>query len=118
MDSILDSVKKLLGIEVDYTHFDADIILHINTVFVILCQMGVGPEKPFIINDNQTIWKDFFGDKEDNMVKSYIFMKVKMAFDPPISGLVKEITEQQISEFEWRLNVAHDTIKLEENHEP
>lgn len=105
MDSILNSIKKLLGIEKDYEVFDADIIMHINTVFVILAQMGVGPNKPFMILDNSATWADFWGDKESNdAVITYMYMKVRMLFDPPSSGTATNATEEMIKELEWRLN--------------
>lgn len=112
MDSILDSVKKMLGIEADYTQFDADIIMHINAVFVILCQLGVGPENCFFIEDNGEEWADFFGENPvDNMVKVYMYQKVRMLFDPPLSSVAGENIEKQIAEFEWRMGITHDLNK-------
>lgn len=109
MDSILTSVKKLLGIAEAYTAFDRDIIIHINSVFMILNQLGVGPEKPFTIADSQATWADFIGeDGNIEGVRSYVFMKVRMIFDPPQSGIVAESMNNLIAEMEWRLNVAVD----------
>ena len=106
MDSILNSIKKLLGIEKEYEVFDADIIMHINSVFLILCQMGVGPDKPFVIHDNSATWSDFWGDKESNeAVITYVYMKVKSIFDPPSSGTANNAMDALIKEMEWRLNV-------------
>lgn len=114
MESILDSIKKLLGIDVSYEHFDADIIMHINSVFMILHQLGVS-DTPFSITDNTAIWNDFMQDKIDiNSVKSYMFMKVKLLFDPPMSSAVLESMNRLIAEFEWRLNVAVDPKQNEE----
>lgn len=110
MESILTSIKKLLGIDESYTHFDSDIIMHINSVFTILTQMGVGPSEGFIIEDDTTTWIDFLGDKTNlESVKTYIFMKVKLMFDPPLAGSVTEAYNRTISELEWRLNVAAES---------
>lgn len=107
MDSILTSVKKLLGIAESYTAFDTDIIIHINSVFMILNQLGVGPEKPFTITDSKSTWTDFIGDNPNiEAVRSYVFMKVRMLFDPPQSASVAESMNNLIAEMEWRLNVA------------
>lgn len=109
MDSILTSIKKLLGISEEYTQFDDDIILHINTVFLNLTQLGVGPEEGFFIEDDTSDWEDFV-DIESNMplqaIKTYVYLKVKLLFDPPLSSSVIESMNRMIAELEWRLNVA------------
>lgn len=108
-ESILNSIKKLLGITKEYTHFDPDIIMHINSVFMILNQIGVGPDKTYSISDESSKWTDFMPDEEMlHAVKSYIYLKVKMLFDPPSSSSMMESMNRQISELEWRLNVASD----------
>lgn len=108
-DSILTSIKKLLGINNEYTHFDPDIIMHINSVFPILNQLGVGPKDGFLIFDDSSTWKDFLGDDERLLsVISYTYLKVKIVFDPPQSSIVMEAIKHRISELEWRLNVAVD----------
>lgn len=109
MDSILTSVKKLLGITEDYEHFDTDIITHINSVFMILTQIGVGPEDGFSITDKTSTWSDFLPDGQNiEAVKTYMYMKVKLLFDPPLSSAVMECMNRSISEMEWRLNIAVD----------
>ena len=109
MDSILTSIKKLLGITEEYEHFDQDIIIHINSVFMILTQMGVGPEEGFTISDSTTTWSEFTNDdKKIEAVKSYVYLKVRLLFDPPASSSVMEAMNRSISEFEWRLNIAVD----------
>ena len=109
MDSILTSIKKLLGITEEYKHFDQDIIMHINSVFMILTQMGVGPEEGFAISDSTTTWNEFTNDdKKIEAVKSYVYLKVRLLFDPPASSSVMEAMNRSISEFEWRLNIAVD----------
>ena len=102
-ESILTSIKKLLGITEEYTHFDADIIMHINSVFMILMQLGIGPTDGFSISDDSAVWSDFLSDATwFESVKSYVYMKVKLIFDPPQSGTVIGSMEKLISEFEWR----------------
>lgn len=181
MESILTSVKKLLGITEDYKHFDTDIILHINTVFMVLNQLGVGPSEGFSIEDDTSVWTDFIstnayykaehgidtdtkaemfaptkeiidaailsanqidtgfytttGEKvyhastlsgidvfyyvsvanpsQLEAVKSYVYLKVKLLFDPPLSSSVIEATNRMISELEWRLNVSVDPSTTE-----
>lgn len=108
-DSILLSIKKLLGISKDYTNFDSDIIMHINSVFMVLSQMGVGLDKPFRITDSSAVWSDYISNNDNlDSVKSYIHLKVKVLFDPPLSSTVMEAHQQMIRELEWRLNVEVD----------
>lgn len=110
MESILTSIKKLLGIAEDYTHFDADIIMHINSVLMILSQLGVGPAEGFRIEDETSEWTDFVPDIEKlEAVKTYVHLKVKLLFDPPLNASVIESTKQLISELEFRLNVAAES---------
>lgn len=107
MESILTSIKKLLGIDEEYTQFDSDIIMHINSVFLNLTQLGVGPSEGFQIEDDSDTWEDFIGDSNQlQAVKSYVYLKVKLLFDPPLSSSVTESMNRMISELEWRLNVA------------
>lgn len=109
MESILTSIKKLLGIEEEYTQFDNDIIMHINSVFLNLTQLGVGPAEGFLIEDDTATWEDFIGDSNHlQAVKSYMYLKVKLLFDPPLSSSVIESMNRMIAELEWRLNVAVD----------
>lgn len=109
MESILTSIKKLLGITEEYEHFDMDLIMHINSVFLILTQLGVGPKEGFMIEDETSLWTDFIEDSAQlQAVKSYMGLKVKLLFDPPLSSSVIESMNRMIAEFEWRLNVAVD----------
>ena len=112
-ESILISIKKLLGIDKSYTHFDADIIMHINSVFSILAQMGVGPSNGFSISGSEEKLADFIADSSNtfSLVKSYIHLKVKLLFDPPLSSAAVDSINRQISEFEWRLFVAADQVE-------
>lgn len=110
MDSILESTKKLCAIFSEDEHFDADMIMYINSVFVILNQMGVGPAVPFSITDSSSTWDEFSSDPYVlGMVKPYMGMKVRLMFDT--SGLPSSVIEsynKQIAEHEWRLNVSVD----------
>jgi hypothetical protein len=108
--SILNSTKKVLGIAEDYTVFDEDIIMHINTAFSTLTQLGVGPAEGFMIEDATAEWDDFItdGDPQYNSVKSYVFLKVSMLFDPPQTSYLITAKEKQIEELEWRLNVHRE----------
>lgn len=109
-DSILTSIKKLLGIAEDYTHFDTDIIIHINTALMTLTQLGVGPASGFAIEDKQDFWDDFLDNIEQlESVRTYVYLKVKLVFDPPLNATVISSMQQTINELEWRLNVAVDT---------
>lgn len=106
MESILTSIKKLLGSGEDYDHFDADIIMHINFAFSTLNQLGVGPSEGFRITDSTEIWTDFIPDKPVllEMAKSYVHIKVKLLFDPPTSSSVLAAMEREADRLEWRLN--------------
>lgn len=107
--SILTSIKKMLGIAEDYTEFDEDIITHINSVFLNLTQLGVGPEEGFMIENGTAVWEDFIVDSVQlQAIKTYMYLKVKLLFDPPLSSSVTESFTRMIAELEWRLNVAVD----------
>ncbi len=105
--SILDSVKKTIGLEPEYDVFDLDITLQINMAFGLLRQMGVGSDTGFIIQDNTTLWSQYITNLALlGMVKSYIYMVVKLAFDPPATSFGIKATQDLISELAWRINVA------------
>lgn len=106
MDSILTSIKKLLGITADYTHFDTDIIIQINSALSALTQLGVGPIEGFEIQDATSTWGEFIDDPRLNSAKTYVFIKVKLAFDPPTSSALIESYNRQLDEITWRLTVA------------
>ena len=107
MDSILDSIKKLLGIQPEYTSFDEDIIIAINTSFATLNQLGVGPEGGYMIEDNTQTWNDYITTTNLNMVKTYIYLKSRLLFDPPTGGVLDAI-KNQLAELEFRLYVEVD----------
>ena len=108
-DSILNSIKQLLGQESDDSTFDLDIMLHINSVFLDLQQVGVGPKDGFEITDASTTWDAYLGSNKNlNAVKTYIYMKVRLIFDPPTNGFLVTSYEKQIEKLEWRLMVQMD----------
>lgn len=109
MDSILNTIKKMLGIEADYDAFDVDIITNINSVFMALNSLGVGPKAGFEITGADETWQQFTGDtKKLNAVQSYIYLRVKLLFDPPSSSFVLESMKQQADEFGWRLHIQSE----------
>lgn len=104
--SILKTIKKLLGVSPDDSNFDVDIVMHINTVISALTQLGVGPKKGFRIESEKEQWSDFIGtDKLLQMVTSYIYLRVKLIFDPPSSSTVIQAMNEQIKEYEWRISI-------------
>ena len=108
-ESILVSIKKLLGIAEDYNYFDQDIIMHINAALMILTQLGVGPSKGFLITDDSSTWSDFIKNSDNlGSIQSYVYMKVKLMFDPPQNSFTVDSMTKLVNELEWRLNVAAD----------
>lgn len=106
-ESILTSVKKLLGIPATITAFDLDIMIHINTAFSSVCLLGVGPTTPFMITGETEKWTDFSAEAT-NLVKSYVYLFVKLVFDPPQTSFVTAAMERQIKKLEWTMNVIED----------
>jgi hypothetical protein len=110
-DSILISTKKILGIDEAYTAFDVDIITHINSVFSTLTQLGIGSIDGFMIADDTALWDDFLkGDLNLNPVKSYMYLRVRLLFDPPTSSYLITSFKEQLQELEWRLNVYREEL--------
>lgn len=107
--SILTDTKKVLGIEEADTNFDVDVILHINSVFATLNQLGIGPDAGFMIEDKETTWDAYLGsDLNLNSVKTYMYLKVRLWFDPPQTSFHQEALDKQADELEWRLNVKRE----------
>ena len=96
MDSILVSIKKLLGIDATYTVFDVDVIIHINTAFAVLNQLGVGPTDGFMIEGEEESWDDYITDNNLSMVKTFVYLKVRLAFDPPTSTALIESMQRTL----------------------
>jgi|SRR5688572_6446523 len=108
-ESILQSVKKTLNLQADYEVFDQDVVMHINSVFSTLNQLGVGPALGFMIEDESKTWEEFFGtDPRLNHIKTYVYLRVRLIFDPPATGFHTEAMKEQIKELEWRLNVQRE----------
>lgn len=109
-ESILTSVKKLIGMTEEYDVFDIDLITHINSVFMILRQLGVGPTNGFSIKDDSAKWSEFLplDDPNFNGVQTYMYLKTQMVFDPPSSSIMKECRQKMLDELEWRLHVEAD----------
>lgn len=112
-ESILNTVKKSMGIMPEYEAFDNTIIMHINSVFMILSQLGIGPAKGFRIEDSSSEWSEFLSSDDENYesYKSYICMKVRLLFDPPSSSTHMQCIKDLISELEWRLNIEAEESK-------
>lgn len=109
-DSILTSIKLDLGITEDYEAYDNQLMGLINSVFVILNQIGVGPSEVFSIYDKNTTWDEFTQDKKEiQSVRTYMYEKVKLIFDPPQSSAHTEALKQSANEFEWRLNLVAES---------
>ena len=107
--SILTTIKKMLGLDKDYAAFDEEIKVHINSVFMYLNQLGVGPDTPYSITGESEKWLQFAPDvKDTNALKTYMYLRIKLMFDPPNTSFVLKSIQDQITELEWRLNVQVD----------
>lgn len=104
--SILLTIKKMLGIAEEYHAFDLDIIVHINSVFLSLYQFGVGPDTPFQITDEEQEWSDF--QAEIPGIPTYVYLKVRLLFDPPTNSFLVDSMKEQIKELEWRFDMQHE----------
>lgn len=110
MESILNTIKSFVGITAEYTHFDNQIIPHINSVFMDLQQMGVGPVEGFMIEDDTSTWSEFMPAGINlEAVKSYMGIRVRLLFDPPLNSAVLQAMQAEANRWEWRLNVAAET---------
>lgn len=106
-ESILTTIKKMLGIEEEYEHFDVDIIVHINSALGVLNQIGVGPSITFSIEDKTALWVDLLADATDlEMVKTFIYLRVRMIFDPPATAALMDAFTRNLAEMEWRLSTT------------
>lgn len=110
-NSILTSTKKILGIEEDYIAFDPDIITHINSVFSTLEQLGIGPQDGYMIEDKIAVWPDYLSNNfRLNAIKTYIYLRVRLLFDPPATSYHINALNEQIKELEWRLNTNREGV--------
>jgi hypothetical protein len=110
--SVLDSVKKVLGFDSEFTDFDVDIIMHVNTFFGDLLQVGAGPSTGFVIEDNTALWTDFTDDNSTYLsnVQSYIYIKVRLVFDTPATSFAIDALSQQATETLWRINTMIEAV--------
>lgn len=117
-DSILTSIKKMLGITEDDTSFDADIIMHINSVLMVIMQEWYGVDHAFRIEDKTATWTDFLGDEETDYegLKTYIGLRVKLIFDPPSNSAVIEAMRKEMEDLEWRMYIWKDNLRLDEKN--
>lgn len=109
MESILTSIKKMLNIAEEDEYFDTDIIMHINSVFAILNQLGVGTSEVFSIKDKTSTWDEFLPNRNYEPVKTYMYARVRLIFDPPLSQSLITCLKEIVNEFEWRLNVSAES---------
>ena len=110
MESILETIKTLLGGNIYGDEFDDELVININSVLSILTQLGVGPKTGYVITGESETWTDYIGDRQDiEMIKTYIYMKVRLIFDPPTNSFLADSIKNFCSEFEWRLNVEMET---------
>lgn len=108
MESILTEIKKLLGIDEKDTSIDGEIIIHINSVISTLTQLGVGPDTGFGIVNSENTWQELIGERKDiNYIRSYIYLKVRLLFDPPQNSFLLTSIKDQCQEFEWRIEVQN-----------
>ena len=112
--SILDDIKSSIGIVPEYTEFDQQLIVLINSAFSTLHQLGYGPYGGFEIEDNTTTWDKYITSPRFNFIKSYLIAKVHVGFDPPTSSIAMNALEKQISEYEWRINSEAECYREED----
>ena len=114
-DSILLTVKKMLGIAEEYTAFDIDLIVNINSVFLTLNQLGVGPKTPYRIDGSKETWNDFLQDQREDLpaVETYVYLKTRLLFDPPTNSFLVDAIQKQCDELEWRLNIQVEGGKVD-----
>lgn len=111
-DSIVASIKKMLGLEDEYTPFDMDVITHINAAFMTLTQMGIGPKEGFMVDDYNQTWEQFLTNKVMlGGVKTWVYLQVKMMFDPPSNSILMDAMKQQADQILWRLNVQAESVE-------
>lgn len=104
--SILLTIKKMLGIAEEYHAFDLDIITHINSIFLFLYQFGIGPETPYQITDEEQTWPEFQTDIPG--IPTYMYLRVRLLFDPPTNSFLVDSMKEQIKEFEWRFDIQQE----------
>ena len=110
-ESILKTIKQLIGCPDDFEQFDLDLIVHINLAFAILTQLGVGPKEGYRITGQDNVWSEFEDDAQKlSLIKDYVYIKTRLLFDPPTSGSLMDSLKEQLKEMEWRLYMLYDPI--------
>lgn len=110
-ESILKTIKQLIGCPDDFEQFDLDLIVHINSAFATLTHLGVGPKEGYIITGADNVWSEFEDDAQKlSLIKDYVYIKTRLLFDPPISGSLMDSLKEQLKEMEWRLYMLYDPI--------
>lgn len=110
-ESILKTIKQLIGCPDDFEQFDLDLIVHINSSFATLTHLGVGPKEGYRITGADNVWSEFEDDaKKLSLIKDYVYIKTRLLFDPPISGSLMDSLKEQLKEMEWRLYMLYDPI--------
>lgn len=114
-ESILNTIKKLLGLDKDDDSFDLDVMIHINSIIPSLSQLGIGPKNGLIITSATQLWSEYIDSSVVNLeaVKTYIYLKTKLIFDPPTNSTTIEAINKNLSELEWRMMLAVETNNLE-----
>ena len=115
MESILDTIKQLLGIPADDDSFDTDVKVNINAAIFTLSQIGIGPSNGYIVTSNTQMWNDYIGSSLINLegVKNYIYLKTKLVFDPPTNSTTIQAINDSLKELEWRMQLAVETNNLQ-----
>lgn len=112
-ESILDSIKNMLGINEEDTNFDRELIIYINGALMIMSQLGVGTDG-YLISGRDDTWEDFMGDREDlELVKSAVYLRVRLIFDPPQNSFLVDAINKQIVEYDWRIEINHKPAEVE-----
>ena len=110
-ESILKTIKQLIGCPDDFEQFDLDLIVHINSAFATLTHLGVGPKEGYRITGVDNVWSEFEDDAQKlSLIKDYVYIKTRLLFDPPISGSLMDSLKEQLKEMEWRLYMLYDPI--------
>jgi len=114
MVSILNSIKKMLGVRIEDTNFDQELILHINGALMVLNQLGIGPSQGFSITGEDETWSSFLDDRTDlELIKSDVYLRVKLMFDPPQNSFLTSAIQTQLSEYDWRIEVQSSNVSTD-----
>ena len=114
-ESILKTIKQLIGCPDDFEQFDLDLMIHINSAFAALTQLGVGPKEGYQITDSDNVWSEFEEDtQKSSLIKDYVYIKTRLLFDPPTSGSLMDSLKEQLKEMEWRLYIMYYPVSADD----